>query len=224
MASSRGKPDRTAYGDLPLVLVNSAASRLGAGLHSVAVDDRGGARMAVEHLLSLGHRRIGYLGAASRAASNLRRRRGYLDALAAVGLTPDAALVVDADALDAEPDADFSAGRALAPLLLERGASALFCYNDMIAVGALRACRDRRVQVPEQCSIVGFDDVALSRYCDPELTTVRQPRTLLGETAMRLLLDRLSGRTVRRRMIVPEFVVRASTAPFIYGSVLRRNS
>lgn len=221
MASSRGKPERAAYDGLPLVLVNSAASRIGADLHSVAVDDRGGASMAVEHLLALGHRRIGYLGAPSRAASNLRRRRGYVDALAAAGAAHDPALVLDATALDAEPDADFAAGRVLAPLLLDRGATALFCYNDMIAVGALRACRDRRLRVPGQVSIVGFDDVPLSRYCDPELTTVRQPRVLLGAAAMQLLLDQLDGRPVRDRVIAPELVVRESTGPVSSASFNR---
>lgn len=224
MASSRGMPDRDAFASLPLVLVNSAAPRIDSGLHSVAVDDRGGARIAVEHLLALGHRRIGCLGAPSRAASNLRRRRGYLDALTAAGVVHDPTFSLDAGALDADPDADFAAGRALAPTLLDRGVTALFCYNDMIAIGALRACRDRRVRVPEHVSVVGFDDVAPSRYCDPELTTVRQPRTLLGASAMQLLLDQLAGRAVRSRTVAPELVIRESTSHVFTDRSSRRNT
>lgn len=212
MASSRGLPDRSLIAELPLVLVNSSASRVAPGLHLVSVDDRGGARMAVDHLLSLGHRRIGYLGTISRAASNRRRRTGYRDALRAAGVAFDPALCIDAPSFDAESDADVAVGRAFAPTLLAHGVSAIFCYNDMIAIGALRACCEEHMSVPQRISIVGFDDVAPARYCTPELTTVRQPRPQLGAAAMQLLIDLLDDREASNRTFTPELVVRASTA------------
>ncbi len=224
MASSRGLPAPDAAPNLPLVLVNSQSARIGAGMHSVAVDDRAGARLAVEHLLALGHRRIGYLGAASRAASNERRRLGYVDALSASGLAHEPALCIESAALDAEPDADFAAGRGLAAQLFARGATALFCYNDMIAIGALRACRDLALRVPHDVSVVGFDDVAPSRYCEPELTTMHQPSRLLGEVAMQLLLDLLEGRPVHDRVLMPQLIVRESTTHVFIAHSSRRNT
>jgi LacI family transcriptional regulator/LacI family repressor for deo operon, udp, cdd, tsx, nupC, and nupG len=214
LASSRGMPDRDAFTGCPLVLVNSAATRVAADVHAVAVDDRAGARMAMDHLIALGHRCIGYLGAVSRAASNRRRRAGYRDALRAAGIAFDEDLCLDAPSFDAEPEADVAAGCAYAPQLLARGVTAIFCYNDMIAIGALQACRALRVAVPQQISIVGFDDVSPARYCTPELTTVHQPRAQLGAAAMQLLFDLLDGRAARNRTLEPQLVVRASTASF----------
>ncbi|HEU5098020.1 MAG TPA: substrate-binding domain-containing protein, partial [Roseiflexaceae bacterium] len=106
---------------------------------------------------------------------------------------------------------DVAAGQALLPSLLELGVSAVLCYNDSIAIGALIACRERGIAVPGQLSVVGFDDIATARYVLPPLTTVRQPKVEMGGLAMRMLLDLLDDRPVHDRILAPTLVVRGST-------------
>ncbi len=172
----------------------------------VASDDVRGAIMAVEHLIGLGHRRIAYIGVAGRASS-LRRLEGYKAALQSAAIPIDPRLIVAAGE-------GANHGEAGAAQLLAAGATALFCYDDMTALGALRAAHARGVQVPRQLSIVGYDDVMVSAYFDPPLTTVRQPMHEMGKTAMRLLVGLLRGEEVAHRAIMPgELVIRASTGP-----------
>ena len=87
------------------------------------------------------------------------------------------------------------------PELLAAGVTAVFCYNDLVAVGVLMACRDLRLRVPEQLSVVGYDDVDLARYVTPPLTTIHQPKLRLGELAMQMLLDNLEGRPVANKAL-----------------------
>lgn len=195
---------------VPAVLVNYEAHPGHQMLHSVQVDDFAGASLAVGHLLALGHRRIGYLGIANRPSSNERRRAGYSAALVAAGLPADPALSVVAGP---GPDDDVQIGSAHLPRLLAAGATAALCYNDMLAVGALMACRERGVEVPQQFSVAGFDDVALAQYVTPALTTVAQPRRELGDRAMRTVLDLIEGRPTHNLVLAPTLTVRASTAP-----------
>ena len=109
-----------------------------------------------------------------------------------------------------KPD-DVAAGQALLPELLRAGVTAVFCYNDMIAVGVLLACRELGLSVPAQLSVAGFDDVEVARYVTPPLTTVHQPKLRLGELAMQMLLDMLAGRPVENQLLPTELVVRGST-------------
>src|SRR5262245_38545953 len=111
-------------------------------LHSVTVEDYRGARLAVEHLLQLGHGVIGYLGAGNRPKSNRRRLEGYRDALVAAGVQPYDSWSVIAPAEDRLHEDDIAAGQALLIPLLQAGVTAIFCYNDMIAIGVLAACRE----------------------------------------------------------------------------------
>ena len=103
--------------------------------------------------------------------------------------------------------------KPMLPELLSAGVTAVFCYNDMIAVGALLACRELGVAVPEQLSVVGFDDIEIARYVTPPLTTIHQPKLRLGELAMKMLLDILEERPVQNHILSTELVQRASTAP-----------
>jgi DNA-binding LacI/PurR family transcriptional regulator len=199
--------------DVPLVWLNTNAEGQPGQLHSVAVDDHLGARLAVEHLLGLGHRAIGYIGAENRPKANRRRLEGYRDALAATGVTASDSWVAVAPADDPHLPDDVAAGRELTTALLEAGVTALFCFNDLIATGALLACRERGVTVPEQLSVVGFDDIELTRYLTPPLTTVHQPKIELGSTAMGLMLDLLRGRPGRDHLLTPVLMTRGSTAP-----------
>lgn len=176
---------------------------------SVDVDNRAGARAAVEHLLGLGHRRIGcitnaplaYTAAADRVA-------GYRDALAGAGIPVDDRLVVEG-AFDAA-----SGHAGMQRLLAQAGdITAVFVASDVVAFGALRALRESGHRVPADVSVVGFDDIPLACHFDPPLTTVRLPAHALGAAAGRALVDRLAGRpTAQRTLLSTELVVRESTA------------
>lgn len=198
--------------DVPTLLINSQADHAAPSLHSVAVDDYSGARQAAEHLLGLGHRAIGYLGAGNRPKSNRRRQEGYRDALVAAGVHPRGAWVAIAPAEDRLHEDDVAAGQALLLPLLQAGVTAIAAYNDMIAIGVLAACREHGIRVPQDLSVIGFDDIPMAQYVTPPLTTIRQPKVQLGLTAMRTLLDLLDGRSARNHVLQPTLVERASTA------------
>ncbi len=191
---------------VPIVLINNQAE--GEFLHSVAVDDLQGAQLAVEHLLTLGHRQISYIGATDRPKSNGRRLAGYTLALSQAGITVDPALIVSTPFND-----DFQRGEAALNLLLETGTTAIFCYNDRIAIGLLSACHQQRLVVPQQLSIVGFDDIEPALAVIPPLTTVRQPRLQLGQLAMQMVFDLLDGQEAQDQVLPCELVVRQTTAP-----------
>ncbi len=197
--------------DVPTVVINHQAESDLALLHSIAVDDYMGARQAVEHLLGLGHRRIGYLGAGNRPRSNRRRLQAYRDALHEAGL--DAAEWVRIASPEHRYHSDdVMAGRTLLPELLDGGVTALFCYNDMIAIGGLLACSERRLRVPEQFSLIGFDDIELAQYVTPGLTTIHQPKLRLGQMAMEMLLELVAGREVCDQVLATELILRGTTA------------
>jgi DNA-binding LacI/PurR family transcriptional regulator len=176
---------------------------------SVDIDNRAGARAAVEHLLGLGHRRIGCITNAPLAYTAAENRlAGYRDALAAAGVAFDADLV-------AEGAFDAASGHAAMTSLLDRPdqLTALFVASDIVAFGALRALREAGRRVPADVSVVGFDDIPLARHFDPPLTTIRLPANALGAAAGRALIDRLAGRPTSERTLLPtELIVRESTA------------
>jgi LacI family transcriptional regulator/LacI family repressor for deo operon, udp, cdd, tsx, nupC, and nupG len=200
--------------NIPTVVINQQAEAGVEPLHFVDSDDYDGARQATTHLLSLGHTRIGYLGLGSRTASNQRRQRGYCDALRAAGVQPEPGWMRSsaASAYRSHTD-DVVVGQTFLPDLLQAGVTAVFCYNDMVAVGVLMQCRELGVRVPQDLSVVGYDDVEIAAYVTPPLTTVHQPKLRLGELAMQMLLDLLDGRPVQDQVLPVELVVRESTAP-----------
>lgn len=206
--------ERLARINVPVVLLNSQAEGDHDFLHSVAVDDRIGARRAVEYLIELGHRRIGYIGVTDRPRSNTRRLRGYHDALRAAGIEPGPKWVRIDDHDPALEDGDARAGASAARLLLEAGVTALFCYNDMVAVGALLGCRDAGIDVPDELSVIGFDDIDLARYVNPPLTSVAQPKRRMGGIAMQMIIDLLDEKPVVNQIIEPVVMERQSTAGF----------
>ncbi len=191
--------------EIPIVLINNQEE--GEYLYSVGVDDVKGAQLVVEHLLTLGHHRIGYVGAVDRPKSNRRRLTGYQLALARHHLRPNPELIL------APPgEGDIERGKAALEGLLAAGATAVFCYNDMTALGLLNACRIHRLAVPRQLSLAGFDDIDLASYVTPALTTMRQPRVELGACAAAMVLDLLEGRQVQDQVLEGELVIRESTA------------
>jgi LacI family transcriptional regulator len=177
---------------------------------SVSAAHASGADQAMRHLLELGHRRIAQITGPRGWVATEDRRRGYRAALAAAGILPDPALEVGAEP-EIEP------GREAAEKLLDlpRPPTAIFAFNDNIAIGAIRAARARGLRVPDDLSIVGFDDVEYATIVTPALTTVRQPLAEMGRTAVSLLnrlLDRQRFETLHLELAT-RLVVRESTAP-----------
>ncbi len=204
--------ERLARINVPVVLVNSQAEGEHDFLHSIAVDDRVGARRAVEHLIELGHRRIAYIGVTNRPKSNKRRLRGYQDALEAAGIESDPEWIRIVDLDPALEDSDALAGKQAADQLCGSDVTAVFCYNDMVAVGALLACREADVAVPQEVSIIGFDDIDLARYVHPALTSVAQPKRQMGSIAMQMVVDLLGKKPVANQIIEPIVMKRQSTS------------
>lgn len=204
---------RLAEIQMPTVLINQQAGPDEERFHSVDADDYGGARQAMAHLLELGHRAIGYLGVGNRPSSNRLRLQAYGDALAAAAIPLQDGWVRLTPPHYLSHTDDVAGGKALLPDLLAAGVTGVFCYNDMVAVGVLMACRDLGLAVPDQLSVAGYDDVEIASYVTPPLTTVHQPKLRLGEAAMQMLLDILEGRPVEDILLPTELVVRASTGP-----------
>ncbi|MEM7034931.1 MAG: LacI family DNA-binding transcriptional regulator, partial [Chloroflexota bacterium] len=169
---------------VPVVIVNNEEE--GQYVHSVSADDVTGAQLAVDYLLCLGHRKIAYLDLDSRRTfkSNRRRFTGYQMALEEAGLTPEPALTISAEQKD-----DMVLANEALQHLLNTQATAVFCYNDMTAIGLMAACWRNGIQVPNQLSIIGFDDLDSAKYATPPLTTIHQPRQQLGRLAMEMTLS-----------------------------------
>lgn len=191
---------------VPIVLINNEAE--GSDLHAISVDQQQGARLAVRHLVDLGHRRIGYIGSASRPIGSQLRQRGYQVELAAQGLDAVGDWVVLPDM-----EQDIDGGRQGFAALWQRGCSAIFCYNDRTAIGVLLAAREAGINVPEQLSVVGFDDIEAATYVTPPLTTLQQPRFEMGQLSVGMLLDLVESKPVANRVLPCRLMVRSSTGP-----------
>ena len=185
--------------DVPSVLMDAPVGKV----PSVGVDGVRGGRLAIEHLLAQGHSRIAFLAAAESMTPSEQRLEGAVEAVRAAGLDP--AEVLDVVHLD-RPNA--SAGEAATSRLLDsdRPPTAVFSVNDIVALGVLRALRERGVLVPEEVSVVGYDDLFLDTELAVPLTSVRQPMRELGWAAADLLL---TGRP--HELFIPELVVRESS-------------
>jgi DNA-binding LacI/PurR family transcriptional regulator len=193
---------------IPIVLLNN--QHPSAFVHSVCFDNEGGAYQATRYLVELGHKRIAYLGDQFGLHSDEERYAGYRKAMADTGLAIDDRLVVRADG---KPEGARAAVRQLltpvAPM-----PTAVFCYNDMSALGVLFEAVRLGIRVPQDLSVTGFDDIFFSSYVQPPLTTVRQPMRELGRRAMQLLFALLRKEKAERSVFVQgELVVRGSTAP-----------
>ncbi len=192
---------------VPIVLLNNQHPSQFA--YSVMIANVEASREATRHLVALGHRRIAYIGDRLGYQSDTERFAGYRAALEEAGVEFDPTLAVHGDG---KPEA---AGEAMSKLLaLALQPTAVFCYNDLSALGAFRRIADSGLRVPEDISLVGFDDLYLSRYLDPPLTTVRQPMRQMGSLAMTTLLRLIAGEGLAQDIKVPgELIIRRSTAP-----------
>lgn len=190
----------------PTVLVNRAEELERAS--AVVSDDRAGMILAVRHLASLGHRRIGHLAGPQDLSTGALRRAGFVDAIRLVGQGDENAWVA-ASAYTRE------AGEIAAAELMARfDVTAIAAANDLLALGAYRACRAQGLSIPRDMSIVGHNDMPLVDMVDPPLTTIRISHLRMGEEAARLLLREIEapGMAPERIVTEPELVVRASTS------------
>ena len=191
---------------VPIVLINSHhASQF---VHSVCIDDLNGSRAATGHLVELGHRRIGYIGDRLGFQSDTERNAGYRRTLEEAGLGFDPALTAYGDG---SPESGRIAMRQL--LSLSEPPTAVFCYNDRESLGAMRAAKECGLSIPHDVSICGFDDLFLSSYTDPPLTTIRQPKREMGLMAGEMLHQLLHGEHPESRCTSGTLIIRESTAP-----------
>jgi DNA-binding LacI/PurR family transcriptional regulator len=179
------------------------------GIPAVSAANASGARAATEHLLSLGHRRVAHVAGASDLGISNERTAGYRDAHAAAGLEADPSLLAVGSFTE---EGGYEATRTL---LARTKLSAVFAANDLSAIGVINALAESGRRVPDDVSVVGFDNVRLARFTTPPLTTIAQPAVEIAERATKLLLDLANGRKVGqlRHLLEPELVVRRSTAP-----------
>jgi LacI family transcriptional regulator len=179
-------------------------------LPSVSFDNRRATFAAVDHLVSLGHRRIGLICGRTEVNDRaLARREAFREAMRRHGLAAAPDLIF-------ERDFEFVQGRSAMHALLRRRPrpTAVFCANDIQAIGALYECAESGVRVPGDVSVVGFDDVPAAQYVSPQLTTVRVPAEEMGRRAVEMLLGAIDGTAVPGRIELPvDLVVRRSSAP-----------
>ena len=200
--------DELASIHIPVITVDHRGEH--AEFPSIATDCHGGARLAIKHLIDLGHRRIAYIAGDERLASARDRHHAYCETLAQYGLPLDPALIVPGDFTQGR---GFAATREL--LALGEPPSAIFAANDLMAFGAIAAIREAGLRVPDDISVIGFDDIPTAAQFYPPLTTVRQPLHQIGRSAVSTLLALIAGiDPASPQVTLPtDLVVRASTAP-----------
>ena len=185
---------------------------------SVMVDNEAGGRLALEHLHQLGHRKIAFIRGPKMLIDSAPRWRGIQKFAHSSGMAIDPALVLQLpDSFD--PNSGFEGGFRFTEELLERKRrfTALMAFDDLTALGAIRALTKAGVKVPEHCSVVGFDDVPLSSLAAPSLTTVRQPLEAMGNHAVNIVMEGVNAGlekrdwTISRHKMNPELVIREST-------------
>lgn len=193
--------------NIPIVFYDVGTA--GGNITKIRVNYRKGVERIVEYLAALGHRDLAFVGHHADLGPLDERRRAVFDSVGVV--CPDAAVrtVAGTDSLDG--------GRQAVAELLSTGPAptAIICVNDLMAVGALKELRERRLRVPEDISVTGFDNISLSEYCSPALTTVHIPRQRIGHTLFAALApDANIATNVGKEIVIdPEFVVRDSTGP-----------
>ncbi|KOX20175.1 MULTISPECIES: LacI family DNA-binding transcriptional regulator [unclassified Streptomyces] len=200
--------DRLRGKGVPYVLLNGFSPKVRAPF--VSPDDRAAMRLAVTHLASLGHTRIGLAVGPKRFVPVLRKMEGFQKGMEErLGLAPE-----ESEELIQHSLYTLEGGQAAAGALISRGCTAVVCASDMMALGAIRAARQQGLDVPGDVSVVGFDDSPLIAFTDPPLTTIRQPVQSMGQAAVRALLEEVGGTPAPHSEFVfmPELVVRGSTA------------
>ncbi|GAA1256779.1 LacI family DNA-binding transcriptional regulator [Kitasatospora nipponensis] len=192
---------------VPFVLINGYSEKIAAPF--ISPDDRAAMWMAVQHLAELGHERIGLAVGQRRYVPVLRKIEGFTAAMRSVlGKSAE-----EVEQLVHHSLFSVEGGHAAAGVLLDRGCTAIVCGSDLMALGAIRAVRQRGLTVPGDVSVVGFDDSPLIAFTEPPLTTVRQPVEAMATAAVDALLEEVAGQSAQRGefMFQPELVMRGST-------------
>ena len=191
---------------IPLVLVDRRVPEVEADY--VLTDNQGGGRLATRHLIDRGHRAIACIAGPEGVKLSSDRIAGYRQALEDAGIAIQPQLIL-------EGDFQYQSGyHAAQGLFGNRSApTAIFACNDLMAIGVNRFAHEKGLRIPEQLSIVGFDDIRLAAYTHPPLTTIRQPKHTMGSSAAKLLLERMTNRDLAPRLVVLEtqLIVREST-------------
>ncbi|CCN36090.1 HTH-type transcriptional repressor cytR [Vibrio nigripulchritudo SO65] len=180
----------------------------GMQLPTVSIDNQQAAEKAMTYLLSLGHKKFGVIQGPMSNPICIDRHQGYLSCLEQAAIPSNPKWVL-------EGDFSFGSGYSLGRTLLT-GAdkpTAIFCHNDEMAIGVMKVARELGIRVPEDLSVMGFDDIPFAEYCEPGLTTIHQPRAEIGEAAMKLLMDLIEGKeAVGHYYLNANLIVRSSTA------------
>lgn len=194
--------------NIPVVMIDRDLP--GTEVDAVLVDNHQGGYLATQHLIQLGHRRIGCVFGPSSVNPSSQRGEGYLSALKGYDIPQDDELMLRGDF---HPRSGMEAARRM--LHLANPATAIFACNDLMAIGALRAITEAGLHVPDEISLVGFDDIELASYTNPPLTTITQPIQKAGEKAVDFLLERIREPSLPfRQVMLPTFLtIRGSTAP-----------
>jgi len=192
--------------DFPVALISQEIPEL--AVDSVLVDDYLGGYQVTNHLISLGHRSIAMIAEDGR--SSLGRIRGYRQALEDAGIPFDESMLITCEATVEEGYRN--GGRFLDTL---NPLTAIFASNDLLAVGVMKAARERNIRIPDDLSVVGFDNTILAAFIDPPLTSVAQPIQDMGRQVVDFLVKRIEGENKMKQRVVlmPELVIRNSTGP-----------
>jgi DNA-binding LacI/PurR family transcriptional regulator len=198
---------------LPLPVVAVAGHKKIEGVTSILLDHRRAAELALRHIYQLGHRQIAFMRGQTFSSDSDDRWRSLMAVAKELGIEVHPELVVHLQLNISSPELGYPVVQQL--LTQKRPFTALVSFNDIAAIGAIRAFRDHNIRVPEDVSIVGFDDIQGAAYHNPSLTTIRQPLHNMGTTAARVLLQRLRGlkEYPEQIAIVPELIIRESTLP-----------
>lgn len=209
-AAPRDRYENLRARGVPIVLVNGYAPGIDAPF--VSPDDAGSVELSVHHLVTLGHRRIGLAIGPDRFIPAARKLAGFETALRRHGLLADGEgpgdhVVVSLYTVEG--------GHAAAGELIDAGHTAIVCGSDLMALGAIRAAHARGLTVPDDLSVIGYDDSPLIAFTDPPLTTVRQPVAPMCQAAVSALLTEISGGRAPRSELLfsPDLIVRSSTGP-----------
>jgi LacI family transcriptional regulator len=197
--------------DLPIPVVTVSGHREARGITNIALDHAKAADLALEHLTALGHRRIAFIKGQVFSSDTETRWKAICEALKKKGVRLNPKLVAQLEGDLPSPELGFTVMRRL--LASKEPFTALFAFNDISAIGAIRALREAGLRVPEDVSVVGFDDIQSAAFQNPGLTTVRQPLRRMGEIAAETLLHRIAGNNSVPSTITvqPELVLRGTT-------------
>jgi DNA-binding LacI/PurR family transcriptional regulator len=205
--------DTALHHELPIPVVAVAGHRKIAGVTNVLLDHRRAAELSLRHLHQLGHRHVAFMRGQSFSSDSDDRWRSLVAVAKELGIEIRPELTIQLERDLTSPELGYPVVQEL--LQQRRAFTAIVSFNDIAAIGAIRALRDANLRVPEDVSIIGFDDIQVAAYHNPRLTTIRQPLHNMGETAARILLQRMQGFKDYpvEFAVPPELIIRETTAP-----------